>query len=59
MYNVGEIAREVKNYQLINNVWFPLKITEAIIAQLNQVKKEFTYENLEINTGIADTEFSP
>jgi hypothetical protein len=58
--SVGRITwqGESQNFILINNIWIPTKFTTKQIKDLKvKVKEEITLSNIQLNTGIPDSEF--
>ncbi len=49
--NISSTA-ELNNFELINNTWIPTKLVKTV-----EGTEEYTLSNIQINTGISDSEF--
>ncbi|MFH1562495.1 MAG: outer membrane lipoprotein-sorting protein [Nitrospirota bacterium] len=54
-----QLTTEIEEYQLINNIYIPTKLVEKIVFEDAVVESISTYTNIQLNTGIPDSEFEP
>ncbi|MFH1199400.1 MAG: putative Ig domain-containing protein, partial [Candidatus Omnitrophota bacterium] len=57
-----ELLKEVeviKPGQTLNGAWLPVRTTEAIMTNAGKMIYTSEYNNLQVNTGLADLEFDP
>ncbi|MEW6609241.1 MAG: hypothetical protein AB1414_17650, partial [bacterium] len=54
-----QLTTEIKDYQLIEDVYIPTKLVEKIVFEDATLESISTYTNIQLNTGIPDSEFEP
>jgi len=56
--NILIMENKVENYSLISGVYIPIKLkSKILLPNGNSIEAESIYENIQINSGIADEEF--